>query len=94
MTHHLNAKPCAMTLHSSAKPCAICSDAIYWSGIGAVVYAPAETDLYAIAVTIHRIRPWYCHAARCSAAGRRAETVRGRFEIARAREVHAGFWRP
>ena len=36
----------ASTLYSSAEPCAMCSGAIYWSGIGRVVYALAETDLY------------------------------------------------
>ena len=33
------------TLYSSAEPCAMCSGAIYWSGIGRVVYGQSEKDL-------------------------------------------------
>ena len=33
------------TLYSSAEPCAMCAGAIYWSGIGRVVYALSEERL-------------------------------------------------
>ena len=33
------------TLYSSTEPCAMCAGAIYWSGIGRVVYALSETEL-------------------------------------------------
>ena len=33
------------TLYSSAEPCAMCAGAIYWSGIGRVVYALSEKRL-------------------------------------------------
>jgi tRNA(Arg) A34 adenosine deaminase TadA len=33
------------TLYSSAEPCAMCAGAIYWSGIGRVVYALSEEKL-------------------------------------------------
>jgi tRNA(Arg) A34 adenosine deaminase TadA len=36
------------TLYTSTEPCAMCTGAIYWSGIGRVVYALSEVDLYAI----------------------------------------------
>lgn len=36
------------TLYASTEPCAMCAGAIFWSGIGRVVYALSETDLYAI----------------------------------------------
>ncbi len=35
------------TLYTSAEPCAMCSGAIYWSGIGRVVYGQTERDLKA-----------------------------------------------
>lgn len=35
-----------MTLYTSTEPCAMCSGAIYWSGIGTVVYARGEDELY------------------------------------------------
>lgn len=33
------------TLYSSAEPCAMCAGAIYWAGIGRVVYGQSESDL-------------------------------------------------
>jgi tRNA(Arg) A34 adenosine deaminase TadA len=35
----------ACTLYSSAEPCAMCAGAIYWSGIGRVVYGQTEHGL-------------------------------------------------
>jgi tRNA(Arg) A34 adenosine deaminase TadA len=35
----------ACTLYSSAEPCAMCAGAIYWSGIGCVVYGQTERSL-------------------------------------------------
>jgi tRNA(Arg) A34 adenosine deaminase TadA len=35
------------TLYTSAEPCAMCSGAIYWSGIGRVVFGQTERDLKA-----------------------------------------------
>src|ERR1700722_1878687 len=35
----------ACTLYSSAEPCAMCSGAIYWAGIGRVVYGQSESSL-------------------------------------------------
>jgi tRNA(Arg) A34 adenosine deaminase TadA len=33
------------TMYSSAEPCAMCAGAIYWSGIGRLVYGQSEKDL-------------------------------------------------
>jgi tRNA(Arg) A34 adenosine deaminase TadA len=35
----------ACTLYSSAEPCAMCAGAIYWTGIGCVVYGQTERSL-------------------------------------------------
>lgn len=40
------AKLASFTLYTSTEPCAMCSGAIYWSGIGRVVYALEEESLY------------------------------------------------
>ncbi len=37
------------TLYTSTEPCAMCSGAIYWSGIGCMVFACSETRLGEIA---------------------------------------------
>jgi tRNA(Arg) A34 adenosine deaminase TadA len=34
------------SLYSSCEPCAMCSGAIYWAGIGRLVYALSEAGLY------------------------------------------------
>ena len=36
------------TLYTSAEPCAMCAGAIYWAGIGRVVYGQTEKDLKAV----------------------------------------------
>ncbi len=36
------------TLYSSAEPCAMCAGAIYWAGIGRVVYGLSEARLRAV----------------------------------------------
>jgi tRNA(Arg) A34 adenosine deaminase TadA len=36
------------TLYTSTEPCAMCSGAIHWSGIGRVVFALSQNDLYEI----------------------------------------------
>ncbi|TYC49421.1 nucleoside deaminase [Rhodobacterales bacterium] len=33
------------TMYTSAEPCAMCSGAVYWSGIGRVVFGQTERDL-------------------------------------------------
>lgn len=35
------------TLYTTAEPCAMCAGAIYWAGIGRVVYGMTEKDLLA-----------------------------------------------
>src|SRR5258707_393052 len=39
------------TLYASTEPCAMCAGAIYWSGIGAVVYALSKESYHSIAGT-------------------------------------------
>ncbi|WP_238995017.1 nucleoside deaminase [Gordonia sp. JH63] len=34
-----------LTLYTSTEPCAMCAGAIYWAGVGTVVYALGEDDL-------------------------------------------------
>jgi tRNA(Arg) A34 adenosine deaminase TadA len=44
------------TLYTSTEPCAMCSGAIYWSGIGRVVYGLSEAGLRELTGS-HRRRP-------------------------------------
>ena len=45
------------TLYTSTEPCAMCAGAIYWSGIGRVVYGLAEVDLLAMTGGDHPDNP-------------------------------------
>jgi len=83
----------AMVLYTSTEPCAMCSGAIFWSGIGGVTYALAETTLYEFTGDDESNPTLELPCRKVFAAGRRQITVQGPFELAEASAVHAGFWR-
>ena len=91
---HSPAELADMVLYTSTEPCAMCSGAIFWSGIGAVVYALAETTLYEFTGDDEANLTLELPCRTVFAAGRRQITVQGPFDIAEARDVHAGFWQP
>jgi tRNA(Arg) A34 adenosine deaminase TadA len=72
----------------------MCSGAIFWSGIGAVVYALPETALYEMTGDDPANLTLLLSCRDVFAAGRRPIAVRGPFDLPEAREVHAGFWQP
>jgi tRNA(Arg) A34 adenosine deaminase TadA len=80
------------TLWTSTEPCAMCAGAIYWAGIGRVVYALAETELLEITGTDPRNPTMALPCRTVFAAGSRSVLVEGPVELPEAREVHAGFW--
>ncbi len=82
------------SLYTSTEPCAMCAGAIYWSGIGTVVYALAETALHELAGEDPDNLTLQLPCRAVFAAGRRPVLVRGPVELAEARAVHEGFWRP
>jgi tRNA(Arg) A34 adenosine deaminase TadA len=45
--HHSLAFLAKCTLHTATEPCAICAGAVYWAGIGRVVYGLSEKGLRA-----------------------------------------------
>jgi tRNA(Arg) A34 adenosine deaminase TadA len=81
-----------LTLYTSTEPCAMCSGAIYWSGIGSVVYALAETELYELTGSDDKNPTLVLPCRTVFAAGQRPVVVEGPFQIDEARDVHAGFW--
>jgi tRNA(Arg) A34 adenosine deaminase TadA len=82
------------TLYTSTEPCAMCAGAIYWSGIGAVVYALAETALHELTGDDPDNPTLTLPCRTVLAAGQRVISVAGPFDLSQAREVHIGFWRP
>lgn len=91
--HHSPEALAAATLYSSAEPCAMCAGAIYWSGIGRVVYGLSEKRLLALTGN-HPENPTLRLPCReVFARGQRAIEVIGPFLEDEAAAPHAGFWR-
>lgn len=82
------------TLYSSTEPCAMCAGAIYWSGIGRVVYALAEADLYQLTGADPENPTMRLGVRAVLRAGQREVEVAGPFDLPEAVEVHDGFWNP
>ena len=81
------------TIYSSAEPCAMCAGAIYWAGIGRVVYGLSERRLKAI-TGAHPENPTLDLPCRTVfAAGQRRVEVVGPLLEDEAAAVHAGVWR-
>ncbi|OMG51875.1 tRNA-specific adenosine deaminase [Azonexus hydrophilus] len=80
------------TLYSSAEPCAMCAGAIYWCGIGRVVYALSEHKLLGLTGD-HPENPTFSLPCReVFARGQRRIAVTGPCLEDEAAAPHAGFW--
>jgi tRNA(Arg) A34 adenosine deaminase TadA len=82
----------SFSLYTSCEPCAMCAGAIYWAGIGRVVFAMSEVHLRAI-TGAHPDNPTLAHP--CSlvfADGGRKTVVEGPAMAEEAAEPHHGFW--
>ena len=83
----------ACTLYTSTEPCAMCAGAIYWSGIGRVVYGLSEVELLELTGTGNPDNPTLALPSReVFARGQRPVVVDGPSLEAEARAVHDGFW--
>jgi tRNA(Arg) A34 adenosine deaminase TadA len=82
------------TLYSSAEPCAMCAGAIYWAGIGRLVYGLSEHRLRA-ATGNHPENPTLDLPCReVFKRGQRATEVVGPLLEDEAAALHAGAWDP
>lgn len=80
------------TLYTSAEPCAMCAGAIYWTGIGRVVYALSETRLLELTGN-HPENPTLSLPCRdVFARGQRPVEVVGPLLMDDAETAHLGFW--
>src|SRR6201996_1773564 len=80
------------TIYSSAEPCAMCSGAIYWAGIGRLVYGLSEHRLRGITGN-HPENPTLDLPCRTVfASGQRATEVIGPLLEDEAAALHDGVW--
>jgi tRNA(Arg) A34 adenosine deaminase TadA len=80
------------TLYTSTEPCAMCAGAIYWGGIGRVVYSFPEHRLMEMTGN-HPENPTLTLPCReLFARGQRKVEVIGPLIEDEGREAHAGFW--
>jgi tRNA(Arg) A34 adenosine deaminase TadA len=80
------------TLYSSTEPCAMCAGAIYWTGIGRVVFGLSEQGLMRYTGS-HEENPTLDLPCReVFARGQREICVEGPLLEEEAGEVHEGFW--
>jgi tRNA(Arg) A34 adenosine deaminase TadA len=81
------------TLYSSAEPCAMCAGAIYWAGIGRLVYGLSEARLR-IVTGNHPENPTLDLPCReVFNSGQRPTEVVGPMLEDEAEAVHAGAWK-
>jgi tRNA(Arg) A34 adenosine deaminase TadA len=82
------------TLVTSVEPCCMCAGAIYWAGIGAVVYGLSERRLAELTGDNPENLTLDLECRTVFAAGRRRVEVRGPFAELEDEIVagHRGFW--
>jgi len=81
------------TLYSSAEPCAMCAGAIYWAGIGRVVYGLSEHRLRGVTGN-HPENPTLDLPCReVFKSGQRPTEVVGPLLEDEAEALHEGVWR-
>jgi tRNA(Arg) A34 adenosine deaminase TadA len=81
------------TLYTSAEPCAMCAGAMYWAGIGRVVYGLSEARLKAITGN-HPENPTLDLPCRTVfAAGQRPTEVVGPMLEDEGAALHEAFWK-
>jgi len=81
-----------MTLYASTEPCAMCAGAIFWSGIGRVVFALSSATFSSMVPDPGGAWTLEIPCRDVFARGGRATDVRGPLVEDRARAVHDGFW--
>ena len=82
------------TLYTTAEPCAMCAGAIYWAGIGRVVYGMTEKELLAQTGADPQNPTFDLPCREVFARGQKAIEVVGPFPelVEEIAEVHKGYW--
>jgi tRNA(Arg) A34 adenosine deaminase TadA len=81
------------TLYTSTEPCAMCAGAIYWAGIGRVVFALSEEALAEMVEEEEGVPPLRLPCRELFGRGGRPIVVDGPVALPGATAVHEGFWK-
>ncbi len=81
------------TLYSSAEPCAMCAGAIYWAGIGRLVYGLSERRLRMLTGSHPENPTLDLPCRKVFASGQRATEVVGPLLEDEAAALHEGVWK-
>ena len=87
-----NAELGKCTLYTSTEPCAMCAGAIYWVGIGRVVFALSEAGLFRFTGDDPENPTLDLPCREVFARGQRKVVVSGPFLEDEAAKIHEGFW--
>jgi tRNA(Arg) A34 adenosine deaminase TadA len=80
------------TMYSSCEPCVMCAGAMYWTGVGRLVYALSETKLYEMTGANTDNPTMHLECREVLARGQRNIEVLGPALEIEAAAVHAQFW--
>ena len=81
-----------VTLYASTEPCVMCCGALYWSGIGRVVYALGADTMMTIINDVSGSATLTLPCREIFARGGRTVEVSGPHLVEQARAVHEGYW--
>jgi tRNA(Arg) A34 adenosine deaminase TadA len=82
------------TLYTNAEPCAMCAGAIYWCGIGRVVYGMSEVNLLGVTGSDPENPTLSLPCREVFTRGQRPIEVFGPLLEDEAAVAHEGFWTP
>ncbi|AHW64625.1 nucleoside deaminase [Corynebacterium glyciniphilum] len=80
------------TLYTSAEPCAMCTGAVYWTGIGRIVYALSEKRLSTLTGDDPENPTMDLPCREVASRGLRPVDIVGPLLEDEAAEPHLGFW--
>lgn len=80
------------TMYTSAEPCAMCSGAVYWAGIGRVVFGLSESDMKRLIGPSQENPTLDLPCRTVFAAGQRPTEVVGPMLADEAAKLHEEYW--
>jgi tRNA(Arg) A34 adenosine deaminase TadA len=80
------------TMYASTEPCPMCSTAIYWGGVGRVVFGLSAPDIFGLTGEDPQNPVFLAPTREILTRGRQKIEVLGPMLVDEALRVHGGFW--